>query len=234
MPKLLTGATFFLPQQEKRYVLPKFAMGGPDSPSLLELKGRSGLDKGPSPLSVALAITRQSKRNMREEHSSEVLVTGATSPAAQGKELAWQRQPRVPTSSSSCQQQQHEQGKDRNNLDFRSSPLLPHISNSPSPSAPPPQAAWRHLGSRSEAQKYIAPIFTGCPSKDTRLIEIQQTAAAAHAQLISYSKKLKEAVRLRTIMHKQQQQQMRLHQQQQRVMYSLYSQQAHLSANDDL
>ena len=119
-------------------------MGGPDSPSLLELKGRSGLDKGataaarihdsaignarmsnrtlfvlmsshlagPSPLSVALAITRQSKRNMREEHSSEVLVTGATSPAAQGKELAWQRQPRVPTSSSSCQQQQHEQGKD--------------------------------------------------------------------------------------------------------------------------
>ncbi len=36
--------------------------------------------------------------------------------------------------------------------------------------------------------QYIAPIFTGCPSKDTRLVEIQQTAAAAHAQLISYSK----------------------------------------------
>ena len=28
------------------YVLPKFAMGGPNSPSLLELKGRSGLDQG--------------------------------------------------------------------------------------------------------------------------------------------------------------------------------------------
>lgn len=41
----------------------------------------------------------------------------------------------------------------------------------------------------SPIRQYIAPIFTGCPSKDTRLIEIQQTAAAAHAQLISYSKK---------------------------------------------
>ena len=38
--------------------------------------------------------------------------------------------------------------------------------------------------------QYIAPIFTGCPSNDTRLVEIRQTEAAAHVQLLSYSKQV--------------------------------------------
>jgi hypothetical protein len=41
--------------------------------------------------------------------------------------------------------------------------------------------------------QYIAPIFTGCPSKDTRLVEIRQTEAAAHVQLLSYSKQARDS-----------------------------------------
>lgn len=223
MPKLLHGATFFLPQQERRYVLPKFAMGSPNS--LLELKGRSGLDQGPSPLSVALAITRQSRRNVRDDRAVEALDSAAPSHAAQStKEFVWQRQQRVLTSSSRDQNEHREHGL---NTVAKSDSLLPSVHNATSPPLAPSQPAWRHLGSRTEAQKYISPIFTGCPSKDTRLVEIQQTAAAAHVQLMSYSKQLKEAVRLRAIMLEQQRLQMRLRSLQQRVKFSSPPHQGH-------
>jgi hypothetical protein len=250
-----------------RYVLPKFAIGGPDSPSLLELKGRSGLDQGittvlrippklatlqetsvfscvagPSPLSVALAITRQSKRNMRDERSSDVFVAGTASPAAQ-KEFVWERQQRVPTSSSSGRQLQQEPEEDARvcrpvtaaravqaaSCPYRRTttwlPGLFRFFRTPATNLRLPkqrgaiseakQKRRRHaatarfavttrVGTRlfimfsspcphpaSLTRQYIAPIFTGSPSKDTRLVEIQQTAAAAHAQLLSYSQQVR-------------------------------------------
>lgn len=131
---------------------------------------------GPSPLSVALAITRQSRRNVRDDRVAEVLEGAAPSHAAHSsKELVWQRQQRVPTSSSRDQNEHREhvryaatpplahhvpsvtlalQGL---NAAIKSPSFLPPVHSTTSPPPAPSQPAWRHLGSRTEAQKVRFP-----------------------------------------------------------------------------